>query len=233
MAELSIDQQKALAAREAVRYVEDGMVVGLGTGSTVDYALQYLAERIADGLTISGVPTSIQTEARARELGIPLVEKPEEITLINLTIDGADEADEACNLIKGGGGALTREKIVAAMSERVIIIADSTKLKKRLGAFPVPVEVLQFGWQAAAKAVKQLGALQVTLRTVDGKPYLTDNGHWILDCHFDTIPDVGRLAQVFNTIPAVIENGLFYELCDLLLIGQPDGTVREIFANPT
>lgn len=230
MSAFDIDAQKRLAAQAAVEYIEDGMILGLGTGSTADFALQFIAEKVRDGLHVQGVPTSRNTEQRARELGIPLVENPADATLIHLTIDGADEADPQCNLIKGGGGALTREKIVATMSERVIIIADSRKLKPSLGSFPIPVEVLQFGWKAAAEAIRQLGATRVALRQVGEQPFLTDNGHWILDCTFETMPEIARLAQVFNTIPAVVENGLFYELCDLLLIGQPDGTVKEIFA---
>ncbi len=227
---LSIEEQKRRAAETAVEYIENGMTLGLGTGSTVEYALQQIAEKVKQGMQLSGVPTSQRTEQRARELGIPLVPEPETVTRIHLTIDGADEADEQCNLIKGGGGALTREKIVASMSERVIIIVDSSKLKPSLGGFPVPVEVLQFGWKAAAEAVQQLGATRVDLRMAGDKPFVTDNGHWILDCQFDTFPDVGRIAQVFNTIPAVVENGIFYELCDLLIVAQPDGSVREIFA---
>ncbi len=230
MSVLSVEEQKQRAAAAAVEYVENGMTVGLGTGSTVAHVLERLAQRIKEGLTIEGVPTSKATEQRARELGIPLVAAPEEVERIHLTIDGADEADAQCNLIKGGGGALTREKIVAAMSERVIIVIDERKLKPALGEFPVAVEVLQFGWKAAAQAVRQLGADPVQRRLKDGKPFLTDNGHWILDCQFPQISDPARLAQVFNTIPAVVENGLFYELCDLLLIGRADGSVQEIFA---
>ncbi|MDQ7054103.1 MAG: ribose-5-phosphate isomerase RpiA [candidate division KSB1 bacterium] len=230
MQTLSLEEQKRRAAEAAVEYIEEGMVLGLGTGSTVDHALQVIADKVRQGMQLRGVPTSKRTEARARELGIPLVEQPETVTRIHLTIDGADEADEQCNLIKGGGGALTREKIIASMSERVIIIVDSTKLKPALGSFPVPVEVLQFGWKAAAEAVQQLGATRVDLRMDGDRPFVTDNGHWILDCQFETFPDVGRMAQVFNTIPAVVENGIFYELCDLLIVAEQDGHIREIFA---
>ena len=223
--------EKRAAAQAAVEYVKYGMVLGLGTGSTTDFALQQIAEKVKNGLQVQGVPTSLKTEQRARELGIPIPENYAEASRIHLTIDGADEADEHCQLIKGGGGALTREKIVATMSERVIIIVDSSKLKAQLGAFPLPVEVLQFGWKAAAEALQQIGATHVTRRMAGDEPFITDNGHWILDCQFAQFPQVARLAQVLNTIPAVVENGLFYGLCDLLLIGQPDGSVREIFAD--
>jgi len=225
------DAEKRVAAEAAVENVKDGMLLGLGTGSTADFALQRIAEKVKNGLQVQGVPTSKRTEQRARELGIPLLDNFTEASRIHLTIDGADEANERCQLIKGGGGALTREKIVAAMSERVIIIVDSSKLKQQLGAFPLPVEVLQFGWKAAADALQHIGAVRVTRRMAGKEPFVTDNGHWILDCQFEQFPEVARLAQVLNTIPAVVENGLFHGLCDLLLVGQPDGSVREIFAD--
>ncbi len=229
MPEPDLVAQKRAAARAAVAYVEMGMVVGLGSGSTAEIAFALLAERIAEGLNITGVPSSNRTAKIAASLEIPLLEHPGEATHADLYIDGADEATENLCLIKGGGGALTREKIIASISETVIIIADSSKLKDKLGAFPLAVEVLPYGWRAASDAISELGAAQVVQRSVDknGAPYITDNGNYILDCHFGVIDEPAGLSRELNSIPAVVENGIFEAHCDLLLIGRADGGVDE------
>ena len=154
--------------------------------------------------------------------------EPAEVSAIDLTIDGADEADETGTLIKGGGGALTREKIVAAMSRSVIIVIDSSKLSPQIGGFPLPVEVLPFGWRAAAAAISRLGARTVRRRLENGAPLRTDNGNFVLDCQFDRIDNARALECALNCIPGVIENGLFCGLCHRLIIGLPDGSIRQL-----
>ncbi len=227
MPSLDLSGQKRVAAQAAVDYVESEMVVGLGSGSTAEIAFSLLAERIAAGLRITGVPSSQRTAEIAASFGIPLVEHPEEVIRTDLYIDGADEATEDLYLLKGGGGALTREKIIASVSETVIIIVDSSKLKQTLGAFPLAVEVLPFGHKAAAEAVRELGARDVVLRASGDERYLTDNGNYILDCHFGEISDPETLTRELNGIPAVVENGIFEAHCDLLIIGRADGETDE------
>ena len=217
---------KKLAAEAAVTEVESGMVVGLGTGSTVDYFLQALAEKTKDGLTIIGVPTSDQTAKRAHELGIPLLENPGDVESIDLAVDGTDEIDENGNLIKGGGGALTREKVVAFCSNRVVIVADASKIKKTLGAFPLPVEVTHFGWKAAASHIRQLGASHVHLRIKDGSPFISDNGNLILDADFGCIADPIGLSSELNAFPAVLENGLFCNSCSTFITADENGDLK-------
>lgn len=228
MAGLTQDEQKRIAGEKAAEYVRDGMVLGLGTGSSVEHTFRVLAQRMRDGLRFSGVPTSARTERIARGLGLPLVPEPAEVSAIDLTIDGADEADENGTLIKGGGGALTREKIVAAMSHTVIIVVDSSKISPQIGSFPLPVEVLPFGWRAAAAAIAALGAGSVRQRIENGKPVRTDNGNFVLDCRFDRIDDAKALECALNCIPGVIENGLFCGLCHRLIIGLADGSIRQL-----
>ncbi len=215
---------KRAAAERAVTYVEEGMIVGLGTGSTAALAIELIGQRVATGLQIQGVPTSIATENLARAKNIPLLLDFEEIDLV---IDGADEVDRQGNLIKGGGGALTREKIVAAASRQRIIIVDETKLVLQLGRVPLPVEVLPFGWRGAAKQLQALGC-GVSLRKKDREAFLTDNQNFILDCAFTKISAPERLAKEINAIPGVVENGLFVGLVSIVVVGQMDGTAREI-----
>ncbi len=222
----SQDEEKKAAARRAVEFVRDGQVVGLGTGSTASLAIRFLAERVNAGLDVVGIPTSVRSASLATELGIRLTtfdEHPE----IDVTIDGADEIDPALHLIKGGGGAMLREKIVAFASRQVIIVADSTKLVPVLGKFPLPVEVINFAQAVVARRLIALGA-DITLRQgPDGNPYLTDESHHILDCHFGTIPDPGGLARKLDEIPGVVEHGLFIDLASVVLVAS-GSEVREI-----
>lgn len=221
---MSIEKGKQAAAEHAVSYVKDGMILGLGTGSTAFFAIRKIGEMVQGGLRISGVPTSLQTAALARELSIPLLASFEEI---DLTIDGADEVDSNGYLIKGGGGALTREKIVAANSKRRIIVVDYAKRVGVLGKYPLPLEVLPFGYPAVARTVAAMQCT-ATLRQSGDETFITDNGNYILDCGFDRIEDAETLVVELNAIPGVVENGLFVGLCDLLVVGKEDGAIEEV-----
>jgi ribose 5-phosphate isomerase A len=215
---MSRDREKQLAAEAAVALVEDGMTLGLGTGSTAAFALRQLGERVRGGLRIRGVPTSRWAEKTARDAGIPLIDFSA-ATRLDLTMDGADEVDPALNLIKGGGGALFREKIVAAASRRVVIFADGSKRVPVLGKFPLPVEVNPFGWQVAAEKLAALGC-KVELRQADGRPFVTDNQGTILDCDFGSIPDPPALEARIRRITGVMECGLFCGLADTVFLAE-------------
>ena len=226
------DKAKYVAARRAVDFVEDGMRVGLGTGSTAAWMVRCLGEMVREeGMMITTVATSVRTAELAREVG--LVVKPlGEVRWLDLTIDGADEFDPGLNLIKGGGGALLHEKIVATASDQMVVIADQTKYVDRLGAFPLPVEIIPFGWQTTKALVEEmLSNVEVTGRSVtlrqDGdEPFRTDEGNLILDLHLRRISNPAQLSLVLNQIPGVVENGLFLDICDVAIIGNPDGTVE-------
>lgn len=212
-------QEKQAAARAAVALVESGNVVGLGSGSTAAYAVQFLAERVREGLKITGIPTSQKTQHLAQELKIPLATLDEHSS-IDIDIDGADEIDPQLNVIKGGGGALLREKIIASISRRFIVIADSSKQVARLGKFPLPVEIIPFAEKLIANRIADIGA-EVTLRRgTDGNPYVTDEGHHILDCHFGEIADPAALAEKLRALPGVVEHGLFIGMAEMALIGK-------------
>jgi ribose 5-phosphate isomerase A len=213
---------KKVAAEKAVDYVEDEMILGLGTGSTVKYALKKLGKRVDEGLTIKGIPTSQRTKKLATKYNIPLTTL-EETDTIDLTIDGADEVDQNLNLIKGGGGALTREKIIAFHSKKVIIVADDSKVVKSLGIdFPLPVEVVKYEWSATKKVLERFDC-EVNLRTIMNDPYITDNGNYILDCEFDRIVDPEQMEMDINMIPGVVENGLFIGLAHQVIVGGKQG----------
>lgn len=218
---------KIEAARMALDHVEDGMRLGIGTGSTAEEFVRLLAERVRDGLKVTGVPTSERTAALCGELGVPLATL-EETPRLDLTIDGADEIDGGLDLIKGGGGALLREKIVAAASARMVVIADSSKLVETLGAFPLPVEVNRFGLAATRiaieNAVDKLGlTASIALREKDGSPFETDGGHLILDASFGLIPDTRALSEALHAIPGVVEHGLFLGLATTAVIADAQG----------
>ena len=220
------DFAKSVAARYALDYVEDGMRLGLGTGSTATAFVELLAERVAAGLRVTGVPTSERTGALAKKLGIP-VATIDEMPELDLTIDGADEYDPVLRLIKGGGGALLREKIVATASLRMIVIADFSKAVPELGRFPLPVEVNRLGTAVTRLAVKREAGRcgcsgPVMLRGSD-EPFVTDGGHLILDCSFGRIPDPEALAARFAAIPGVVEHGLFIGIANLVISAGPDG----------
>ena len=226
------ERLKELAGRKAVEQVRDGMVVGLGSGSTAEQAIRALGERCAAGeMEIRCVPTSEASGRLGEEVGLQITTLEEE-PAIDLTIDGADEVDPDLNLVKGLGGALLREKIVAAASAREIIIVDPSKLVDRLGTrSPLPVEVLPFA-RALARTKLMESASSVAMRaTSDGGEYLTDNGNFILDCSFDDgIENADALEEKINRIPGVVENGLFVGLADLVIVGQEDGSCRELKA---
>lgn len=218
---------KQLAAYRAVEYIQDGMIVGLGTGSTAFWAIEYTAQRVAAGLKITAVATSEDTAGKARERGIEITPF-DEVPYVDVDIDGADEADKDLNLIKGGGGALLREKIVASASRQFIVIADESKLVEKLGKFPLPVEVVIFGLEHTTRALQSLGC-KTTLRTTPGGvPFITDNNNYILDCHFEVIPNAPELEKKINAITGVVDNGLFINMAERVIVGCNDGTVKEI-----
>lgn len=215
---MEAEKLKQLAAEQAVEEVASGMIVGLGTGSTIYYALLKLGEKVRNGLDIIGIPTSKQTEEIATQQGISLSTLGEH-PVIDLTIDGADEVNPTLDLIKGAGGALVREKIIAHASERLIIIVDAGKLVEQLGSnFPVPVEVLPFGWGSTQIALNRI-CQDSTLRP----GFVSDNGNYILDCTFDGIPDPVATELTINNLPGVVENGLFISRTDQVIIGTASG----------
>jgi ribose 5-phosphate isomerase A len=220
-------QMKIKAAEAALSYVEGGMRLGIGTGSTAEEFVRLLAEKVADGLDIEGVPTSERTARLCVELGVPL-KSLDELPELDLTIDGADEVDPALRLTKGAGGALLREKIVASSSARMIVIADESKVVETLGAFALPIEVNIFGLvstrlqvERAASRLGLTGALN--LRQSGGSNFVTDGGHLILDASFGRIPDADALATELNSIPGVVEHGLFINMATLAIIAGPAG----------
>lgn len=220
----TLTQFKQAAAESAVAQVMDGMIVGLGTGSTAAFAVSALGRRVKQGLRIVGIPTSEQAAEQARSLGIPLSTLAEH-SEIDLTIDGADEVERGTlNLIKGHGGALLREKIVAGASARLIIIVDETKLVERLGIhFAVPAEIVPFGWQATAKRLAHLGANPSLRQRAGSEPFLTDGGHYILDCVFGEIPSPADLARQLDGVVGLVEHGLFIGMTSQVIVGGSHG----------
>ena len=219
------DLEKEAAARASMRFVSDGCIVGLGSGSTAAYVTQLLGERVRTGLKILAIPTSNHTRELAASLGIPLTTF-DEVQEIDVTIDGADEFDQGLSLIKGGGGALLHEKIVAWASRQLVIVTDSSKRVPTLGSFPVPIEVIAFAEPLVKKRVAALGA-SVKLRESNGGPFVTDEGHHILDCSFGRIPDPGALARTLSDMPGIVEHGLFVGMASVVLLAHGQ-QVREI-----
>jgi ribose 5-phosphate isomerase A len=223
-----MDALKRQAAARALEEVRDGMKLGLGTGSTAKHFVDLLGEKVRAGMKVIGVPTSEATRAQALECGIPLTTL-DEIDHLDLTIDGADEVDPALNLIKGGGGALLREKIVAAASDRMIVIADDTKWVDVLGRFPLPVEVIPFGLAATQAAIARafagsgVSGQMVVRKGKDGHVFVTDGGHWIVDAHLGRIEDAPRLAGLLSVIPGVVEHGLFIGLARTAILASAQG----------
>ena len=220
-------EMKVKAAEAALAYVEDGMRLGIGTGSTAEEFVRLLAEKVHEGLKVEGVPTSERTARLCVELGIPL-KSLDELPELDLTIDGADEVDENLTLIKGGGGALLREKIVAAASGRMIVIADESKLVETLGAFPLPIEVNPFGEAATRIAIEKVAAKlglsgELKLRKSGDDTFMTDGGHHIFDASFGRIPDAETLSRELNSIPGVVEHGLFIHMASFAIIAGPAG----------
>lgn len=211
--------EKLLAAEASLEFVQDGMTVGLGSGSTAACMIGLLAGRVRDGLKIEGVPTSNRTLYLAREGGIPLTDF-DRVRRLDVAIDGADEFDPELNLIKGGGGALLREKIVASAADLFVVIADSRKQVKRLGAFPLPVEVIPFGWQLTATRLNELGAEPTLRYDAVNRPLRTAGGNYILDCGFTAISSPKELAERLDRIVGVVEHGLFVGYADIVLMGR-------------
>jgi ribose 5-phosphate isomerase A len=215
------DDAKKRAAEHAIGMVRDGNIVGLGTGSTARFAIEGLGRLVREGLSIKGVPTSVATERLAREQGIPLVEL-NDVDKIDITIDGADEIDPAFDMIKGGGGALTREKLVALASAKRVILVDESKLVSKLGhSHLLPVEVLPFAWKMSQRRLEKLGGT-ASLRLQNNEPLLTDNGNHILDCGFGPIDNAREMEGQIKLLPGVIECGLFVGIADTLVIGFAD-----------
>lgn len=232
-----IDTAKFVAAKRAVEFVEDGMRVGMGTGSTAAWMVRCLGELVRDeGLKITGVPTSSRTAELARQVGIKVVSL-DEARWLDVTIDGADEFDDDLCLIKGGGGALLQEKLVATASDQMIVIADPSKHVEHLGAFPLPVEIIPFGWQTTKALIEEmLISLDVlgqtaTLRMNGDAPYVTDEGNYILDLHLKRIANPRQLSLVLNQVPGLVENGLFIDICDIIVIGHGSGKVEIVDIN--
>lgn len=216
------ERLKQTAAERAVEEIQPGAIVGLGTGSTVYYVLRALGEKVRGGLKITGIATSKQTEIISAKQGIPLSTLAEH-PVIDVTIDGADEIDPSLNLIKGGGGALVREKIIAHASKRLVIVADASKSVSVLGTtFALPVEVLQFGWEATQATINSICG-KSTMRYNGEKPFLSDNGNYILDCRFDAIRQPAQIELQLNNLPGVVENGLFVNRADKAIIGTTSG----------
>jgi ribose 5-phosphate isomerase A len=227
---MASESEKEAAARASLRFVHDGDIVGLGTGSTAVHVVNLLGERVRAGLKIRGIPTSVPTKELAAGLGIPLTTL-DEFQQIDVTIDGADEVDPKLRLIKGGGGALLREKIIGSASRKYVIIVDSSKQVPMLGEFPLPVEVIPFAQALLAKKITALGA-SVRLRVnSSGKPFITDEGHHILDCHFGQISDPDGLARELERMPGIVEHGLFIGMADVVLVGKGDKVLEIARAN--
>ena len=213
------DQEKETAARASLRFIKDGQVVGLGTGSTAAYFIQMLGELVKKGLRIRGIPSSVRSGEQALKLGIPLTTL-DECQQIDVTVDGADEVDPQLRLIKGGGGALLHEKIVASATRQLVIVADATKRVPVLGKFPLPVEVIKFAKALVKKRIEALGARVELRQKADGTPFLTDENNYILDCHFGQIRGADGLANKLSDMPGVVEHGLFIGMASVVLVAN-------------
>jgi ribose 5-phosphate isomerase A len=219
------DQEKEAAARASLRFVKDGQVVGLGTGSTAAFFIKLLGEQVKNGMRVRGIPTSVRSRDLALSLGIPLVTF-DDVQEIAVTVDGADEFDPQLRLIKGGGGALLREKIVASASRELVIVTDGSKQVKVLGKFPLPVEVIPFAQALIAKRITALGAEVRLRRDANGQPYVTDEKHLILDCAFGEIRDPDGLARQLSDMPGVVEHGLFIGMATVVLMAKGNEVIE-------
>ncbi|MGH2644253.1 MAG: ribose-5-phosphate isomerase RpiA [Chitinophagaceae bacterium] len=225
----SINPGKKAAGEKATEYIQSGMIVGLGTGSTAFWSIEKIGKMVAGGLQIKAIATSNQSEKQAKNLHIPLISFSE-LDHIDVDIDGADEVDENLNLIKGGGGALLREKIIASSSRKMIVVVDESKMVKTLGKFPLPVEVIPFGWEMTFRKLRSFGCTPV-LRKKNDQVFVTDNGNYIIDCSFGSISAPDDLHSKINNIPGVVENGLFANMCNAVIVGYEDGNTKEILRN--
>jgi ribose 5-phosphate isomerase A len=219
------DQEKEAAARASLKFIKDGQVVGLGTGSTASYFIKLLGDRVKNGLRVLGIPTSDRSEELAKSLEIPLTTL-DDVQEIDVTVDGADEVDPQLRLIKGGGGAALREKIVASATKHLVIVADASKQVQRLGKFPLPVEVIKFAQTLVAKRIAALGA-EVKVRTnSNGTLYVTDENNHILDCNFGEMRDPDGLARTLSGMPGVVEHGLFIGMAKVALFARGDEIIE-------
>jgi ribose 5-phosphate isomerase A len=222
---MSNDPEKQATARASLKFIENGQVVGLGSGSTATFFIQFLGEQVKAGLHIRGVPTSVRTQRLAEECGIPLVTL-DQVGSIDVAVDGADEFDPKLCLTKGGGGALLREKIIASAAKKFVVVTDSSKQVPVLGKFPLPVEVIAFAETLLTRRISALGA-KVTLRkAADGAAYKTDEGHHILDCNFGQIPDPPALARTLSDMPGVVEHGLFINMATVVLLAKGNQVIE-------
>lgn len=224
---LSQEEIKQLVAKQAAQLVQNNMTVGIGSGSTIYWLIMELGNRVKNGLFFRAVPTSKKTAALAAQYNIPLAEL-NDVTTIDITIDGADEIDPHLQLIKGGGGALLQEKMVAAASRELFILADYSKLVQHLGKFPLPLEVIPFGWKQVQQQILETYGVEAVLRLQDDQPLITDHGHYILDCSFQHIEQPDELTFELNNITGVVDNGLFINMADIALIGFPDGKTETL-----
>jgi ribose 5-phosphate isomerase A len=224
---LSQEEIKQLVAKQAAQLVQNNMTVGIGTGSTIYWLILELGNLVKEGLFFRAIPTSKKTAVLAAQHNIPLAEL-NAVDSIDITIDGADEIDAHLQLIKGGGGALLQEKMVAAASRELFILADQSKLVQHLGKFPLPLEVIPFGWRQVQRHIRETYNIEAALRKNDDQPFITDHGHYILDCPFQRIEQPDELSFELNDIPGVVDNGLFINMADLALIGFPDGKTETI-----
>jgi ribose 5-phosphate isomerase A len=216
-----VDLKKKAVGEKAVEYIQDGMTIGLGSGSTVYWMMKKLGKLVENGLNVRGVPSSLRTEGWAKEFGVPLVYFSE-VSRLDLAIDGADEVDPDFNLSKGGGGSLLREKLVNDAADELIIVVDDSKLVKNLGAFPLPVEIVPFGWENTARKIEKLGCTPM-LRKNEGKVFISNNGNYIVDCRFTSIADPAALHQQLKLLLGVIETGLFVNMTDKVIVGMDKG----------
>ncbi|GAB4073015.1 ribose 5-phosphate isomerase A [Barrientosiimonas marina] len=217
------DHAKKNAGESSVDLIQNGMTVGLGSGSTVYWMLKQLGERAANGLDVKGVPSSQQTKGWAEAFGVPLTDFAH-VKRLDLAIDGADEVDPQWQLVKGGGGALVREKIIAASANSLIVIIDESKTVSQLGAFPLPIEVVPFGWETTAERITETGVEPVARRNDAGELFVSDNGNYIVDCHFGTIREPRALEKQINQLTGVVETGLFTDMANNVIVGYPDRT---------
>jgi ribose 5-phosphate isomerase A len=224
---LTQDEIKQLVAKQAAQLVQNNMTVGIGSGSTVYWLIMELGSRVKKGLFFRAIPTSKKTASLCAQQNIPLAEL-NDVTALDITIDGADEIDPNLQLIKGGGGALLQEKMVAAASRELFILADETKLVKQLGKFPLPLEVIPFGWKQVQRHIQETWQVKASLRIENDQPFVSDHGHYILDCPFHKIENPDILTYELNAIPGVVDNGLFVNMADLVLIGHADGRTETL-----
>lgn len=213
--------KKKAAGEKAAEYIQNGMTIGLGSGSTVYWTIQKLGELVSQGLEIKAIPSSTETGRLAKQAGIPLTTFSE-VNELDLSIDGADEVDQKFNLIKGGGGALVREKFVDSFTKKFIVVVDESKIVSKLGSFPLPVEVVPFGWEVTTKTLADVGCTPV-LRKKDGEIFRSDNGNYIVDCHFSRIDHPASLHNQLKQLLGVVETGLFIDMANVLIVGGNDG----------